>query len=334
MASYVAAAPPMQPPMPHFAAPPPLPPPGYGAPPPPGFAPQPPGFAPQPPLEQQQQQQQQFGAAGGAGAAPQAPALFAGQDGRMQKLQALARQFEIRPEWIPRLRKLENFGIVMICDDSGSMNTAVDTPARGAADPYGRVRTRWIELCETASVVCEVGTALNDGGVDVFFLNRPPALGVTSASQLQQHFTYAPPQGYTPLTSRLQYVLQQKRDVLRERNLLVLIATDGEPTDEAGTKDIASFVRAVKARPSTCFVQIMACTDVEADIAWITKLDEETKGIDMIDDYKSEREAVQKAKGVDFSFSYGDYIVKAMLGPIDEEFDKLTEVQGGCCAVA
>ena len=244
------------------------------------------------------------------------PNMFAVADARMEKLKRLAAQFEINPEWVKRLRALENFGIVMICDDSGSMNTAVDTPARTAAggapaDPYGRVRTRWIEMCETASVVCELGTALNDGGVDVYFLNRPPALGVTSASQLQQHFTYAPPQGYTPLTSRFQYVLQQKREVLRERNLLVLIATDGEPTDEAGTKDIPAFLQAIKARPNTCFVQIMACTDVAADIAWLTKLDEETKGLDVIDDFLSERASILKAQGPNFKFTYGDYIVKA-----------------------
>ena len=319
---------------------------GFGAPPPQQFG------APQ----LQQQQQQQFGAplqmpfgAPVPGYAPQpaqmmpqqaapppvpAPALFAGADARMEKLKRLAAQFEIRPDFVPRLRKLENFGIVMLCDDSGSMNTAVDAPAHSAADPYGRVRTRWIEMCETASVVCELGTALNDGGVDVYFLNRPPALGVTSAAQLQQVFGYAPPQGYTPLTSRFNFVLQQKREVLRERNLLVLIATDGEPTDDAGGKDIASFLRAIKARPNTCFVQIMACTDVEADIAWMKRLDEETKGIDLIDDFRSEREAVLRAQGKDFSFTYGDYVVKALLGPTDEYFDKLTEVPPGCCAVA
>jgi hypothetical protein len=273
----------------------------------------------------------------------QPPNMFEVADARMEKLRLLAARFEINPEWVKRLRSLESFGIVMICDDSGSMNTAVDTPARSsnaaagggaAADPFGRVRTRWVEMCETASVVCELGTALNDGGVDVFFLNRPPALGVTSALQLQHAFAQQPPQGYTPLTSRFKYVLEQKREVLRERNLLVLIATDGEPTDEAGTKDVQAFLQALKARPSTCFVQIMACTDVEADIAWLTKLDEESKGLDVIDDFLSERASILKAQGPNFKFSYGDYIVKALLGPSDEYFDTLDEVKGGCCSVA
>ncbi len=266
---------------------------------------------------------------GGAGSAP-----FSIADARMAKLAVLARQFEIRRDFISRLRALENFGIVMLLDDSGSMNTAVDAPARSGSDPFGRVRTRWIELCETASVVCEIGTALNDAGVDVYFLNRPPALGVTSAAQLQPYFMASPPQGYTPLTSRFNYVLQQKREVLHERNLLVLVATDGEPTDEAGARDIAGFVAAVKARPGTCFVQLMACTDVEADLKWMEKLDDESRGLDLIDDYKSERAKVLKAQGAGFTFTYGDYIVKALLGPSDPYFDKLTEAPPGCCAVS
>lgn len=42
--------------------------------------------------------------------------------------------------------------------------------------------SRWDELRHTASEVGEVATSLGESGVDVFFLNREPVLGIKSGS--------------------------------------------------------------------------------------------------------------------------------------------------------
>ena len=42
---------------------------------------------------------------------------------RMQRLQQIAMRYEIRPDWVVKLRQLESFKLVMVLDDSGSMNT-------------------------------------------------------------------------------------------------------------------------------------------------------------------------------------------------------------------
>jgi hypothetical protein len=39
--------------------------------------------------------------------------------------------------------------------------------------------------------------------------------------------------------------------------------------------------------------------------------------LDVIDDYRSERAEIQRVRGANFPFSFGDYIVKALLGSID-----------------
>ena len=269
---------------------------------------------------------------GGAAAFPSAPPAQSFEVQRLQKLRAVAQRLEIRPDFVSRLRALEGFSIAVICDDSGSMNTPV--AAAPGASPFAQRATRWTELMETVSTVVELATCLADRGCDVWFLNRPPMMGVVQAQQVQAAFQHAPPQGFTPLTRTLQHVLAANREALRERKLLLLIATDGQPTDDAGNVNIPGFLQALQAKPATCFVQIMACTDVEADIAWLTKLDEESKGLDVIDDFLSERASILKAQGPNFKFSYGDYIVKALLGPSDEYFDTLDEVKGGCCSVA
>ena len=215
-------------------------------------------------------------------------------EARLQKLRALAQRFEIRPDYISRLRALEGFTIVMICDDSGSMNTPVD-PVPGAG-PFAARPTRWTELCETVGVVCELATALTDRGVDVHFLNRPPMAGVSQAQQLQVAFAHQPPQGFTPLTPALRHVLEANREALRERKLLIVIATDGQPTDSNGNVDIASFLNLLRGKPANCFVQIMACTDDEESVAYLNEADRDIERLDVTDDFRSERKEVLSAQ--------------------------------------
>ena len=84
-------------------------------------------------------------------------------DPRMARLAAIAAKFEIRPDWVGRLRALESFDIIALCDDSGSMATQVTTPDAG---PYAPRATRWSELRSTISIVVDLAAALSDAGVD------------------------------------------------------------------------------------------------------------------------------------------------------------------------
>ena len=266
------------------------------------------------------------------GVGPQGAAPQSFGEARMQKLRALAQRLEIRPDFVARLRALEGFSIAVICDDSGSMNTPV--AAAPGASPYAPRGTRWTELMETVSHVVELATCLADRGVDVHFLNRPPMLGVVHAQQVQAAFQHAPPQGFTPLTRALQQVLTDQREALRERKLLLIIATDGRPTDDRGNENIPGFLDALRALPQNCFVQIMACTDDDESVAYLNEADRDIARVDVTDDYRSERKEILAAQGANFHFTFGDYVVKAMLGPVDNSFDKLDQRAGGCCAIS
>lgn len=46
-------------------------------------------------------------------------------EARMQKFADIAARYEISHEFASRLRQLEGYEIVFICDDSGSMDTVV-----------------------------------------------------------------------------------------------------------------------------------------------------------------------------------------------------------------
>jgi len=61
----------------------------------------------------------------------------------------------------------------------------------------------------------------------------------------------------------LQQVLREKQNQIRTRKLLIIIATDGEPTDAQGNKSIKEFRRVLQHERvpiERIPVTIMACT--------------------------------------------------------------------------
>jgi von Willebrand factor type A domain len=241
------------------------------------------------------------------------------QDQKLDKLKAIAQQYEMKPELIQKLRQLEDYDICLVLDDSGSMATVLKS---NSADPYAKSMTRWDEMKQAAIIVTEVASCLDADGVDVFFLNRPPIRGVSSANQITVAFQN-PPQGFTPTTRAIQYVFQEKAAVIRERKLLIVLITDGEPTDDVGNVAIREFVSLMKNRNKNVHVSIVACTDDDGAMKYLDKLDGQDRTLDVTDDYKSELAQIRKAKGNSFRFTFGDYVAKTLLGPVDTSMDNL-----------
>ncbi|XXQ31713.1 VWFA domain-containing protein [Plasmodiophora brassicae] len=253
-------------------------------------------------------------------------------DDRMERFRALAARYEIREDFCRDLRQLDNFEIIVVCDDSGSMSRTLDD--HGAAGPFAPKKTRWDELREAASVIVDIGTCLDANGVDVYFLNRAPCYNVRSSAQVAEAFR-AGPNGFTPLTAAVQLVLQQKAHVLRENKpILLVIATDGAPTDREGNDDVRGFQQCIKALPKNVYVSFLACTDNDDEVAYLNKMDGKFERVDVSDDYRSERAQILKVQGQSFRFSFGDYIVKAMLGPSVAKFDQLDERRHGRCLIS
>ncbi|KAI9216679.1 hypothetical protein BC828DRAFT_393064 [Blastocladiella britannica] len=244
------------------------------------------------------------------------------------KLRQLAQQHEIRPDFVAKLQQLRGFSIVLLCDDSGSMATpCVDGAGRGAnQDPYAPPRTRWTELRDYVRIAVDLASCFGAEGVDVRFLNRQGLRGVTDAAQVDILFALNPA-GYTPIVPALNTILHDYRVELAEHPVLVILVTDGEPTDTAGRSNTAAFLHAVQTKPARLHLSIVACTDDEDAVGYLDRVDCSAPHVDVCDDYPSERKQVQAAQGGAgrFPFSFGDYLVKSMLGPIDPYFDQLDE---------
>lgn len=224
--------------------------------------------------------------------------------------------YEITNYSARELYQLQGFDVVFICDDSGSMRALV----QGG-------KTRWDELRDTVSRVVDVAACFDDDGIDVYFLNRGPVQGVRHSSQLHQAFI-APPAGYTPLAATLTNVLQDQARRGSMKPLLVIIATDGQPTDHQGRGNIPHFIQVVSGavhNPTrmTRF-QFLACSDDDNDIAWLNQVDKTVPRVDVTDDYISERREVLQAGRVR-QFSRGDYVCKALLGGISDHYDQMDE---------
>ncbi|CAF3415639.1 unnamed protein product [Rotaria sp. Silwood2] len=146
------------------------------------------------------------------------------------RLQAIAQQYEISDTLVQRLNILQQFEVVILCDDSNSMNTPVN----------GTAGTCWDELHAIVKIIVDIGTVFDSNGVDVHFLNRPSKLNVTDPRQIVELFAQRP-QRVTPLTPTLRRIFQTGASKPNNsKRLLVFVATNGAPTDNHGNVDIQS----------------------------------------------------------------------------------------------
>ncbi|KAJ9450416.1 hypothetical protein DIPPA_03496 [Diplonema papillatum] len=212
---------------------------------------------------------------------------------KMKKLEQILAQYEVSIADANELAALEGYEIVFICDDSSSMNR-----------------------------IAEVACCFDDDGIDVYFLNRNPVFNVSSCSDPRLIAAFqARPTGRTPLTQTIKKVIQDKKHT--EKPLLLLIATDGEPDHGPGEFKLV-IEQAIKKKIPICKFQILACTAEDDQIAWINDFDDAFYEVDATDDFYSERAEILRTGRLQ-KFTRGDWVMKALLGPILRMFDEWDE---------
>ncbi|KAJ3136370.1 hypothetical protein HK100_001747 [Physocladia obscura] len=259
------------------------------------------------------------------------PTTVIDEDSRITQFKELILKHEISNLMALKLRKLEAFDIVIIADDSGSMQTK-STSNLTVSDPFAKTKTRWDELKETVAIVTEIAALLDEDGVDIFFLNRPPVRNITGPSAALDAAFQPKPTGYTPITSTLQAVLHEKWHGIAHgdrKKLLILIATDGQPTTSTGQIDKEGLKRVLVHErgnvPGEIPVCFLVCTDDDYEIEYLNEWDNVILDLDVVDDYFTERRQIIEVQGSQFPFSRGDWVCKMLLGAIDPEIDALDE---------
>lgn len=233
----------------------------------------------------------------------------------------ILRKYDITGVYAQHLNRLKGFKLVLICDDSTSMR---ETLTKG--------QTKWDELRQSISIVLDIATAF-DIECDVLFLNRAGLRNVKFMNQLNEQFS-SPPYGNTPLTKSFNLAIENNRQELTERKLLIIIFTDGQPTSQNLVPEdaIKEFKNSLKHRSpiDRIFVSIVACTDDEYALNYLNNWDNKIRNLDVVDDYESERKEVYSHRRVKTAFSYGDYIAKILLGSFVREIDEADESKSSC----
>ena len=252
---------------------------------------------------------------------PNTPIEPAEERDRLAEIRNVLDRLEITIAEASELAILQDYEVVVIADDSGSMSMASVPP--GGKRSFGHNNTRWNELRETLTLTLELATCVAPR-VDIFFLNRPSIFNVQDAHdpRLVESFN-SQPSGTTPLTETLKSVREHKMN--SERPVLVLIATDGEP--DGGPMPFKDLVQDM-IDESTCNTafkfQILACTDDDDAVGWLNGFDKQFREVDVTGDYYSERSQILRSGKVTV-FKKSDWVMKALLGPICPRFDTLDE---------
>jgi uncharacterized protein with von Willebrand factor type A (vWA) domain len=67
-------------------------------------------------------------------------------------------------------------------------------------------------------------------GTDVYFLNKPPVKNICDVDRFISYLRQLTPNGYTPLNKVFNLVLNDNVNTIKEKKLLIIILTDGEPS--------------------------------------------------------------------------------------------------------
>jgi hypothetical protein len=232
----------------------------------------------------------------------------------LEKLNWVKQQYDISEQFIEPLTKLIGFEIVLLCDDSGSM---IQT---GSYDKFQhRYLSRWEELQQRVQIMVDLVTCIDPDGIDIYWLNnRAPQLNVRDSKSIGGLFAFIP-YGGTPINSALARIIRDKQHVIKERKLLIIIATDGEFNGIDGKEEFINTIRNRKPIESI-YISIMACTDNKHTLKYLNHIEKNIPNTNIVDDYQTEKTKILKYKQIK-TFSIGDYMAFALLGSVTPFFN-------------
>ena len=235
----------------------------------------------------------------------------------ISRFEALVKQNELTATVAEQLKQvLSTCDIVLLCDDSTSMNAEIKEEKGVAFGPPKPKMTRWLELKKLAHTVIEFTTAINPNGIDLYFLNRPKLTNVTDMKDMQATFA-SPPNGGTPLSATLNKIYSDKVNLLNAgKQLLIVVVTDGEPSDLSNVESSRNLLYRTLYNMTyhgNVHVSFAECTDNEENTAYLDAWDGQITNFDNTDDYRDELKRVKQLQGQKFKFDYTDYVIKILL---------------------
>jgi len=213
---------------------------------------------------------------------------------------------------------------VWVVDNSGSMAASdghriVETSKKN--DLKFVQCTRWKELTETVMYHARLAALLNAPTVfrmlnDIPVHMGPSQFGIADkgGAYVQQDLqvamdvmSRASPAGVTPLSRHVREIRQDVAElapklVRRGQKVVVILATDGLPTDEAGNgdefykRDFVDALRSLEGLP--VWIVVRLCTDSEEVVQYYNNLDKQLEfSVEVLDDFTQEANEVHARNG-------------------------------------
>ena len=243
--------------------------------------------------------------------------------GRVERMQ---NELDVPEQIVRDLLSVAGADIVVVADDSGSM---------GAVANYVTRSTRWTELRDTLQKLAHMLLVVDHtDGFHIQFLNDPTWHEIRSGSQVETLFYGRQPKGRTPLATRLRPLLSgawHPKGHGAETDLILLIMTDGEPSDCS----FSELRQLVGQKSPKVFCTFMMCTEEDDVVEQYNKSLDRLPGVDITDDYVSEKKEVEKLGN---KLGYYKWMAKAVLGGKMPKYDHMDEKRAGgggaCCVIA
>ena len=224
---------------------------------------------------------------------------------KVKRIKDVFSKYDIDQLFNDKLQMLDQFKIVLLCDDSVSMNTSIS-----------KTETRWSNLKKTIEIIYNLSSIFekNKDGLDLYFLNRSGRCNVKDINIIDGLLKQEP-YGKTPLKKKCSQIFKRYQN----KKILLIITTDGNPTDDNGNVEINEFIKCLKTRDSNnIYISILSCSDNDNEISYLDKVNKCSNNIYILDNYKENHEYESNL----IQYTFGTHITKLFINIFEQNSTK------------
>jgi hypothetical protein len=235
------------------------------------------------------------------------------------KLDLVIKKYNIHHLFSEHMSVLKNYKLVLCVDDSSSMNNAIIESNNGC------VLSRYEEIKTIIDMLINITKIYDNDGLDVHFLNKNPVYNITDYGSVK-HILDKIPSGHTPLRHITKGIFHHYKYI--DKPLLLIVVTDGLPTDNNGNENLEAYINLLKKRNcDTNFISFLSCSEIEEDVHYLKKLSKNIENVSFLNTYNKENKIITSIKGASYRYTRGDHLARLLLTPIIEKIDIVDELR-------
>lgn len=236
---------------------------------------------------------------------------------KFQNYQEFIQKYVIDKKYSQHISFVNNKRIILVIDDSGSMNLKTETGF-----------SRWNQVINATKIIIKLATLVDN--IDIYFLNRYDKLNVSDYSDIEQSFE-SDPAGVTPLNKTIEKInARYSREYYHN---LVVILTDGAPTNSYGYPDIRTLKQTIKYMDPEKFNFVFYSFSPDRQETNYLNIFFDLPFVYKLDYYYEEKKNLKTKFGPHYNYSFGDHIVRGLLFPYFPKLKHIEHEKKGKCII-